>query len=86
MTLTVIETLQKARDRMQAGTHSGVFDAVRSLAGEASSLTRDCAYFALLDTAAAKHGAGSLITLKRADGAALALFDATIARLLSEMH
>ncbi|MDC7785139.1 hypothetical protein PQJ75_02610 [Rhodoplanes sp. TEM] len=85
-TLTVIETLRKARQRVENGTHSGVFEAVRSLEGEASGLTRDCVYYALLDTVAAGEAAGSIASLHRTNGAALALLDATIARLTAKLH
>jgi hypothetical protein len=84
-TLTVLETLHKARSLVADGTCPGVFEAVRSLAGEASGLTRDCVYYALLDTVAT-GGAASLAGLQRTNGAALALFDATIARLAARLH
>lgn len=80
-TLTVLQALCKARDLVQAGVHDGLFEAMHALKGEASGSTRDCAYYALMQTATAASAGSPVGSLGRPDDAALALLDATIGRL-----
>lgn len=84
-TLTVLQALRKARDLIEAGGHDGIFEAVHALKGEASGPTRDCVYYALMETATDRVGA-AFAPLSRPSEGALALLDATIERLTSAMH
>ncbi len=84
--LTVLGTLHKARELVHAGVCDGLFEAIGALRGEASGPVRDCAYFALMETAAAGDGVASFTTLARPGEAALTLLDATIVRLTAALH
>ena len=83
--LTILEALRKARDLVSTGEYSGIMEAVSALKPQASGLTRDCVYYALLDTAAVTNGDVSFALLNKPDGA-VKLFDATIARLAAALH
>lgn len=84
--LTMLQALCKARDLVQGGVHDGIFEAMHALKGEASGPTRDCVYYALMQTATAAGEGSSTGSLGRPGDAALALLDATIERLTDAMH
>ncbi|NVO16147.1 MAG: hypothetical protein HXX10_19105 [Rhodoplanes sp.] len=84
--LTMLQALCKARDLVQDGVHDGIFEALHALKAEAGGPTRDCACFALMQTAGDAGAGTSIGSHGGPNAAALALLDATIERLTGAMH